>query len=108
MRHHLFIKYQRWTPEIRRLWWEVEADCEGDPQGPSVCLLFRDARATPALLEFLGDTRVGRMLGQTPLAGGLVEGESELEEIKMWPQAAEEEAGDSEESEEEDGPGPPI
>ena len=51
---------------------------------------------------------MGRVQDQILLVGGLVEDESEPEEIEMWPQEAEEEAGVSEESEEEDGPGPPL
>ena len=27
-RFHLFVKYRRWGPEIRRLWKRVEKDCE--------------------------------------------------------------------------------
>ena len=69
-------------------------------------VLFRDMRATPALLEFLEDTRVGRMPSQILLAGGRVEDEDDLEVLELWPQ--EEEAEISEESEEEDGPGPPL
>ena len=102
------MKCQRWIPEIRRLWQRVEADCErGTPRAPSVCLLFQNARATPAPLEFLKGTRVGRMSGQILLAGGDVEGESGLEGIELGLQE-EEGAKDSEESEEEGGPGPPL
>lgn len=72
---------------------------------PSVRLLFRDTRATPTLLEFLKDTKVGRMPGQILLAGGGVEDESDLKVIELGLQE-EEEAGSSEENEEEDGPGP--
>ena len=68
--------------------------------------LFRDTRATPALLEFLRETSVGRMPSQILLAGGRVEDEDDLEVLELWPQ--EEEAEISEESEEEDGPGPPL
>ena len=108
MRYHLLVKCQRWVPEIRRLWQRVEADCKrGAPRAPSARLLFQNARATPAPLEFLKDTRVGRMSGQILLAGGDMEGESGLEEIELRPQE-EEEAKDSEESEEEGGPGPPL
>ena len=69
--------------------------------------LFRDARATPGLLDFLEDIRVGRMPGQILLAGGDVEEESDLEVIELGPQE-EQEAGSSGENEEEDGPGPPL
>ena len=68
---------------------------------PSVRLLFRDKRATPALLEFLGDTRVGRIPGLALF--GVVEEESDLEEIVLW---AEEDEG-SEEGGGGSGPGPP-
>ena len=46
------------------MWKRVESDCAWErPRAPSVRLLFGDERATPALLEFLEDTRVGRMPG---------------------------------------------
>ena len=62
--HHLLIRCRRWTPEIKRMWQRVERGCEWEPpRPPSVRLLFRDERATPAPLEFLADTRVGRMPG---------------------------------------------
>ena len=62
---------RRWAPEIKRLWKRAEGNCEwGGPRAPSVRLLFRDAKATPALLEFLEDTRVGRMSGRVLLARG--------------------------------------
>ena len=74
---------------------------EQSPRAPSVRLLYRDERATPALLESLEDTRLGRTLGLALI--GVVEEESELEEVVLWP---EEEEGPGEESEE-GGPGPP-
>ena len=56
---------------------------------PSVRLLFRDERATPAFLEFLEDTKVGRMPGLALMGvvevGG-VEVESDLEEIVLRPE----------------------
>ena len=48
------------------------------------------------------------MPGQVLLAGGLVKDESELGDIEMWPQEAEEEAEISEESEGKDGSDPPL
>ena len=70
-------------------------DCEWEsPRAPSVRLLFRDERATPALLGFLADTRVGRMPGLALF--GVEESESDLEEIALWP---EEDGGLGEESE---------
>ena len=106
-RHHLFIRCRRWAPEIRRLWQRVEIDCEWPgPRAPRVRTLFVDPRATPALLEFLADTRVGRMPTQIQLCGGGERGEEELEVIDL--EAPEDGAEHREESEEEDGPGPPL
>ena len=81
----------------------MEKDCEWEsPRAPSVRLLFRDERATPALLEFLEDTMVGRMLGLAIL--GVAEEEEDLGEIDLWP---EEGGGGSDEGGEEGGPDPP-
>ena len=84
------------------MWQRVERDCEWEsPRAPSVRLLFRDARATPAVLEFLSDTRVGRMPGLALF--GVQEEESGLEEIELVAQGEEAPGSDNEE----DGPGPP-
>ena len=65
------------------MWQRVEKDCEWEsPRVPSVRLLFRDERATPALLEFLADTRVGRKPGLALF--GVEEEVSDLEEIALW------------------------
>ena len=90
------------------MWKRVEIDCKwGTPRAPSVRVLFRDARAAPALLEFLEDTRVGRVPGRVLLTGGPDVGEDDLQEIVLWaPEGGEAES--SEDSEEEDGPGPPL
>ena len=45
---------------------------------------FRDERATPVVLEFLEDTRVGRVPGLALM--GVVEEESDLEELELWPE----------------------
>ena len=88
------------------LWRRAESDCEwGCQRAPSARLLFGDVRATPAVLELLEDTRVGRIPGQILLAGGPDVEEDDLEEIEVW--APEEGAREIEISEEEDGPGPP-
>ena len=85
-RHHLLIWCRRWRPEIRRLWQRVEKYCEWEsPRAPSVRLLFRDERATLALLELLEDTRAGRMPGLVLM--GVVEEESGLDEIELWPRS---------------------
>ena len=104
---HLLVRCRGWGPEIKRLWRRVEVNCgwEG-PRASSVRLHFRDARATPALLEFLEDTRVGRMPDRVMLAGGPDLEEGDMEEVELW--APEEGEGtDVSGSEEEDGPGPP-
>ena len=73
------------------MWQRVEKDCEREtPRAPSVRLLFRDERATPPFLEFLEDTRVGKMPGLALF--GVQEEELELGEIVLW-------------SEDEEGPG---
>ena len=64
-------------PEIRQLWQRVERDCEWASQrAPTVRPLFRDLRATPAVLEFLEKTRVGKMPGLALL--GVEEEEEDL------------------------------
>ena len=73
------------------------------PRAPSVRLLFRNEQAIPAILEFLGGARVGRMPGMALF--GVEEDEERLDQIELWAQAEEE--GWSGESEEEGGPGLP-
>ena len=100
-RHHLFTRCRRWTPEIKRMWQRVERDCERETsRTPSVRLLFRDERATPAFLELLEDTKVGKMLGLALF--GVQEEESEVGELVLW---SEDEEGPGNENEE-GGPGP--
>lgn len=66
-------------------------DCGWEsPRAPSVRLLFRDARVTPALLEFLEDIRVGRISGRVLLAGGPDLNEDEIEEVELWAREKEE------------------
>ena len=48
-----------WTPQIRRLWQRVARDCRWKhPKAPAVRKLWKEG-ATEAVLEFLGDVRVG-------------------------------------------------
>ena len=61
----------------------------------------------PAILEFLEDTKVGKMTGRILFAGGPDLGEEELEGFSLQVEGKEEGTGISE-SEEEDGPGPPL
>ena len=75
-------------------------------RAPSVHLLFRDARATPAILEFLEDTKVGRMPSRVLLAGGPDVKEGEMEEVVLW--APEVEEGPDLSASEEEEPGPPL
>ena len=97
-RYHLFVRCRRWSPEIRRLWQNIERDC--GPRAPSIRFLFRDTGATAAVLEFLRDTRVGKMPGLALY--GFQGEEADLGEIEL---VASEEGSDTEG--EEDGPGPP-
>ena len=55
----------------------------GGPEGPLSRLLFGGVRATPAVLELLEDTRVGRMPGRVFLAGGPDVDKNGLEEIVL-------------------------
>ena len=106
-RFHLLVKCRRWEPEIRRLWKRVGRDCGwGGARAPSVRLLFKDVRATPAILEFLESTRVGKIPGRILMAGGPDFEEGELEEASLRVQG-EEEGTELSESEEEDGSDPP-
>ena len=48
-------------------WKRVGKLCEWkEPKAPEVRLLFDDVRAAPAVLIFLRDTRVGRIVPQAP------------------------------------------
>ena len=95
-------------PEIKRLWIRVKADCEwGGPRAPSVRTLFNDPRAIPAVLEFLEDTKVGKMPSQVLLGGGVeMEKGEDFKDIELW--AEESRAQEVDDYEEEDEPGPPL
>ena len=82
----------------------VEMDCGGQ-RAPSIRRLFNDTRAIPAVLEFLEKTKVGQMPSKLLMEAG--QDDEEAEEIELWPQEEEEGSEISDESEEEDGPGPP-
>ena len=83
----------------------MEADEWLGPRAPTVKALFGNPRATPALLEFLDNIRVGRMPSQAQLRGG-GEGSEEDLEVCIVELKAPEVDDRTEESEEEDGPGP--
>ena len=73
------------------MWKRIERLCgKRGLVAPSVRATFNDPRATPAVLTFLRDTRVGRMFSLAP------RGENWCEEGE-----------DSESEGEEGGPGPP-
>ena len=76
-------------------------------RAPSVRRLFGDERAVPAILEFLEDTRVGKMPGRILMEGGPDWEEEELEVLSLQALGEEEGTGLSS-SEEEGGPGPPL
>ena len=62
----------------------------------------------PAILEFLGDTRVGKMPSRILLAGGPDLEEEELEGFSLHVQGEEDGGTGMSSSKEEDGPGPPL
>ena len=97
-RHHLFVNCAAWKPQIKELWKDVGFLCGWKhPRTPRMALLFRDERATRAVLSFLRKTKVGQIVTIPPRdeAGG--EGEDE---------GSEEERVEAEG--EEGGPGPPT
>jgi hypothetical protein len=61
-REHLFKECPRWLPEIRELWRAVgKALGWKRMRWRSVSALFREERATEAILEFLRQTEIGKM-----------------------------------------------
>ena len=87
---------------------KIRVDCEWGG-APSIRFLFGNERAEPAILEFLGKTRVGEMPGRILLAGGPdLEEEEELETLSLQVVGEEEGGCDISSSEEEAGPGPPL
>lgn len=102
IRYHLFFKFRRWMPEIRRLWERVGRDCQWESSRALQSPSFRDEQATPALLESLDGMRAGRMPGLA--LSRFEEDEEGLDEFVLWPQSGEEDR--SGESGEEDDPGP--
>ena len=62
-RFHLAARCPAWRGQARVLWKRVEKLCEWKgPPAPEVRLLFDDVRAAPAVLTFLRDTRVERIV----------------------------------------------
>ena len=73
-----------------------------NPRAPAVQLLFQEENATPAVLDFLRKTKVGRIEALASLGE---EGGEELDEIELRPQEGE--GGWDEVDEERGGPDPP-
>ena len=89
------------------MWKRIRLECSwGGAQ--TIRRLFRDEKGVPAVLEFLADTRVGKMPSQIQLAGGPEVEEEDLEVISLLVQGEEEYGTGINSSEEEDGPGPPL
>ena len=80
------IRCATWAGKSSVMWGPVAKLCKWErPRAPEVRLLFDDARAAPAVLSFLRDTRLGRMVSVASLrerwAGeGVREADSEGEE----------------------------
>ena len=100
-RFHLFFRCRRWRAEISEMWKKVEISSEGGPRISSVRGLFQDARAIPAVLDFLRRTRVGKMPGLESY--GIQEDELG-QDVELW---AEDGESSEEDLEREEGPGPP-
>ena len=74
-----------WAAQVKKLWRSVGKVCEWKhPRAPSVRLLFQDERATPAVLTFLRETKVGRVVILAPLLEA--EEWGELEEMALRPE----------------------
>ena len=87
----------------------MELECGwGGARAPSVRRLFGDERAVAAILEFLENTRIGKMPGRILLAGGPDLEEEELEGFSLRIQGEDEAGTGLSSSEGEDGPGHPL
>ena len=65
--HHLFVRFRARATQIKELWRSVGKVCEWKhPRAPSVRLLFQDERATPAVLTFIREIKVGRVVILAP------------------------------------------
>ena len=66
-RHHLFVNYAAWKPQIKDLWKDVGYLCgQKHPREPRMALLFGDERATRAVLSFFRKTKVGQIVTIPP------------------------------------------
>ena len=65
-RFHLVARCSAWAGQARVMWKKIARMCEWErPRASAVRLVFDDVRAAPAVLIFLRDTRVGRMVPLT-------------------------------------------
>ena len=85
-RFHLFFRCRRWRAEIDEMWQKVQISTKGGPRISSVRGLFHDARATPAVLDFLRKTKVGKMPGLEVY--GIQEGELG-QDMELWAEGEE-------------------
>ena len=83
------------------MWQKVKISSEGEPRISSVRGLFYDTRATPAVLDFLRKTKVGKMPGLEVYG---IQEEELGQDMKLW--ADDEEISD-EDLEREGGLDPP-
>ena len=66
-RFYLVAGCPTWRGQPSVKWKKTEKMCEWERQrAPSVRLMFNDVRAAPAVLSFLRDTRVARMISLAP------------------------------------------
>ena len=83
------------------MWQKVRISTEGGPRISSVRGLFYDARATPAVLDFLRKTKVGKMPGLEVYG---IQEEELGQDMDLW---ADGEETSKEDSEIEEGLDPP-
>ena len=61
-RFNLVARCPAWAGQARAMWKRIRRLCEKrGPVAPSMQVMFGDQRATPAVLTFLRDTKVGRI-----------------------------------------------
>ena len=77
---HLVARRLAWAGQARVMWKRIWRLCERrGPVVPSVRAMFGHSRATPAVLTFLRETRVGRLVSLAPRVENWWENDSESE-----------------------------
>ena len=85
-RFHLVARCPAWRGQAAVMWKRTGRLCEWErPRALSVQLMFDGVRAAPAVLTFLRDTWVGRMISLAPRGGEGAEEETESEEEEGGP-----------------------